>query len=277
MGRSEKVLVMTDFCEIVVDACPRPGLHRTLEFAHEMSRSFGAKLSVCSYAWPRMSMKDILGPSAFLAQEQTIRLERALATSRNVFDRVFKANKEKPDWCSLISEPSAAMQAHLLTADLLITDSSEEDACVLPNPAYLSLESGIPVLRLARQLADSRFSSVLIAWKNSSQARRAVHDAMPILMRADSVSVVGVGDEISIDRLDAVAEHLRRHKVKAHSWHIPNTAGDVCASLLTQAQQEGAQLIVSGAYSRSPLAERVLGGVTTSMLKNAEISWLMAH
>lgn len=268
---------MTDYSEIVVDACPRPNLQRILEFAQEMAKSYGAKLLVCSYAWPRMSMSDVLGSSPLLAQKKTIQMERALTASRNVFDSVFAADKKNVERCSEISEPNVAMQAHLLTADLLITDSSEEEVCVLPNPAYLALDSGVPVLRLARQLTDSRFSNVLVAWKNSSQARRAVHEALPILVRADSVSVVGVGDEISADRLEAVAGHLHRHNVKARPWHIPDTANDVFLSLIAQAQRENAQLIVSGVYSRGPLTERILGGVTTSMLKYPDISWFMAH
>jgi nucleotide-binding universal stress UspA family protein len=137
--------------------------------------------------------------------------------------------------------------------------------------------SGVPVLRLGRQPASDRFSSILVAWKDTPQARRSLHDALPILRRADTVGVVGVGDEVSMERLDAVATHLHRHKIKAKHWHIPDTAGDVCSSLLAHAQNEGAQLIVAGVFGRGHLTERVLGGVTTNMLKNSELSWFMAH
>ena len=51
---------MTDFREIVVDACPRSNLTRTLKFVREMAKAFDA-----SYAWPKTSMKDVLAPNVF--------------------------------------------------------------------------------------------------------------------------------------------------------------------------------------------------------------------
>mgnify|MGYP001380039902 CR=1 FL=1 len=268
---------MTNFSEIVVDACPRSDLNKTLEFAREMAKSFDARLSVASYAWPKTSMKDILAPNIFWAEEQTRSMERALTSSRVVFDDVFAADQKQIHWCAEIAEPASALQAHLLAADLLITDSSESEECLLPNPAHVALDSGVPVLRLGRSLTKAHFSHVLVAWKDTAQARRAVHDALPLLVRAESVSVVGAGDEVSAERLDAIATHLRVHGVKAQYLHIPNTTGDACSSLLEEARRDGAELIVTGVFGGNSLAERIFGGVTTEMLKNAEISWLMAH
>ncbi|MGO3931429.1 universal stress protein [Rhodopseudomonas pseudopalustris] len=267
---------MTNYRDIVVDASPRADLHRTLEFARDMTKMFSAKLSAASYAWPRTSIGDVLVHNTFRDQEQTILMERALKASRSVFDEVFAKNEET-GWQSGIGEPTLAMQARLLTADLLITDSAEEEACVLANPAHVALGSGAPVLRLGRAPRNPGFSNVVVAWKDSPHACRAVHDALPILKRADSVAVIGVGDELAAERLEAVTAHLQLHAVKARPWHISDTTGDVCLSLLKEAQHENAQLIVTGAYSRGPLTERVLGGVTASMLKNAEISWFMSH
>ncbi|MBB5278286.1 nucleotide-binding universal stress UspA family protein [Rhizobium rosettiformans] len=268
---------MTKFCEIVVDACPRSNLTDTLRFAREMANAFDAKISVASYAWPKTSMKDVLAPSVFWAEEQTRLMERALASSRAIVDKVFGADSDEVHWCSGIGEPTASMQAHLLTADLLITDSSTEEESVLPNPAHVALGAGVPVLRLGHSFGEVRFSRILVAWKDTAQARRAVHDALPLLVRAESVSVVGVGDEVSSERLDAVAAHLRRHGAKAQYLHIPNTTGDACSSLLEQARREQAELIVTGVFGRNSLAERVFGGVTTKMLSNAEICWFMSH
>ncbi|CEJ15992.1 Universal stress protein family protein [bacterium YEK0313] len=265
------------FRDIVVDACPRSEIYRTLEHAREIASEFGAKLSVVSYAWPRTSVTDVLVPNAFSAQEQTRLMEDALAATRSAFNKVFGTEPNEVEWCSGVSEPAGAMRDHLLSADLLITDSSEGDACVLPDPADLALRSGTPVLRLGIQSANGRFPKVLVAWKDCSQARRALHDALPILERAESVAVIGVGDEVSADRLDAVAAHLRRHKVEARHWHISHSEGDVCADLLGQAERDGANLIVAGVYSHGPLTERVLGGVTREMLKSTDMSWFMAH
>lgn len=77
------------FCDIVVDATPRPDLDRTLDRARELAGEFGAHLSVVSYAWPRASIADALTINAFTAQEQTRAMEEALAAARNAFDRAF--------------------------------------------------------------------------------------------------------------------------------------------------------------------------------------------
>lgn len=265
------------FCDIVVDACPRSDLYQTLDRARDMAREFGSNLAVVSYAWPPLSMTEALAPNVFSVQEQTRAMEDALAAARSAFDKVFGANPKGVEWCSGIREPTKAVRDHLLATDLLITSSSEADACVLPDPADLALRSGTPVLRLGRKTASTCFPNVLVAWKDCSQARRALHDALPLLERAQSVAVVGVGDEVSADRLEAVAEHLRRHKVKARYWHLPRSQDDVCADLLGQAEREGANLIVAGVYSHGALTERVLGGVTREMLKSTEMSWFLAH
>lgn len=267
---------MLEYCDIVVDACPRDDLHRTLAYARDMARTFGARVSAASYAWPRRSIKDVLVRSTLPDQEQVMLMNRALAASRGAFDQVFATGSEEADWHSGIGDPAFEMRAHLLAADLLITGSTEVGPCVLANPARVALECGVPVLRMGRA-PPTGLSSVLVGWKDAAQARRAVHDALPILLRAERVLVVGVGDEVAMQRLDTVAAHLRRHAVKARPWHVPDTAGDVAASLIEQAQREGAQLIVTGAFSRGPWAQRVLGGVTASMLGNAEISWLTSY
>ncbi len=267
------------FRDIVVDACPKSDIQRTLELSRQMAIEFGANLTVVSYAWPRTSIVgDVLAGNALSVQEQTRAMEDALDATRRAFDSVFAAKPAEVEWCSAIVEPTAALLDHLLSADLFITSASQEKTCVSPDAAELALRSGTPVLRLGRNLTTCRSPSVVVAWKDCSQARRALHDALPILKRADRVTIVGIGDEVSIDRLEAVDEHLRRHEVTTTGHlHVPRSEGDICGDLLTQAQREGASLIVAGVYSRGPFATRVLGGMTREMLKNTETSWFMAH
>lgn len=265
---------MTTIRDIIVDACPRSELAGTLEAAREMAKAHGAKLLVASYAWPRSSLAEALLPNA---QGQRVSMEAALQTSRRAFDTVFAGPPVDVEWCSGISDPASSLHTHALTADLLITDWSEEDKCVLPSAPQVAVETGIPVLRLGRRPTGGHFANVLVAWKDTSQARRAVHDALPLLAKADNVTIVGVGDEVFADRLEAVAAHLRRHDIKVQHRHIPAEGGNIASSLLAQAKRDGAELIVSGLYSRGFLTERVFGGVSTDLLKDASVSWFMAH
>lgn len=265
------------FREILVDACPRGDVHRTLEYARETAIEFGASLSVASFAWPRSSIVgDVLAASALSALEHTRAMEEALRGTRSAFDAVLSGTAVEAEWCSAIIEPSVALREHLFTADLLITSAHDEGNCVSPDAAELALASGTPVLRLGKSVTTYRFPKIIIAWKDSSQARRAAHDALPFLQRADSVTVVGVGDEVSSDRLEAVARHLRRHDVAVKHVHVPYR-GNTAIDLLDQAERDEATLIVAGVYSRTPFAERVLGGVTAELIKSTDISWFMGH
>lgn len=269
--------VVMRFCDIVVDATPRADLERTLNQARGLAERFRAHLTVVAHAWPSTSILDTLAPNPFFAQEQTRAMEDALASAHNAFKNVFGPNGRSIQWCSGIGEPGPSLHDHLLTADLLITSSSEPERCLLPDPASLALRSGAPVLRLDGQADSSRFSRVLVAWKDCSQARRAVHEALPLLARAHTVTVAGVGNEVSLERLNSVAAHLRRHRVKADALHIPHTGAGVCSELIAQARRKGADLIVTGVYSRTILAERILGGVTRDMLNSNDVSWFMAN
>lgn len=265
------------FRDIVVDACPRSDTRRTLELACGMATSFDAKLFVVAYAWPVTTVTDVLAGGGLSAERQTQEMQAALDSSRDAFDRVFSGASIDVEWCAGIADPAIALRDHLLTADLLITGASEGHDCVVAEPAALALNSGTPVLRLGEAATTDRFRNVLVAWKDCPQARRALHDALPILKRADKVTVVGVGDEISAVRLAAVAEHLGRHGVTASHLHLSHSEQDVGGDLIGHAQREEADLVVAGAYSRGPIAERILGGVTRALLKTADLSWFLAH
>jgi nucleotide-binding universal stress UspA family protein len=267
---------MNGYRDIVVDACPRPRVRQTLAFARDVARTFDARLSVKSYAWPRTSIKELLIRDTMPDQEKVTLMKRELAASRRAFDEVFAAAAGGADWDSAIGDPTLEMQPHLLTADLLITDPTGSEACEQLDPARIALECGIAVLRMGRE-PHADLASVVVGWKDTAQARRAVHDALPILARAQSVVVAGVGDEVATGRLEAVAAHLHRHSVKARALHVADTAGDVCSSLLELAEREGAQLVVSGAFSRGPWAQRVLGGVTSSMLGRTDMAWFTSR
>jgi len=265
------------FRDIVVDACPKNDIQRTLELASELATAFDAKLFVAAYAWPKARFTDSFSGNSLSVQMKTQEMQESLDSSRAAFKQVFPDTSIDVEWCEGIRDPAIALQEHLLAADLLITSVAESNDCVVAEPAALALNSGTPVLRIGGAIAAWRFSNVLVAWKDCPQARRALHDALPILERADKVTVVGVGDEISGARLEAVAAHLRRHNVPAGHLHLSHSEYGVGADLICHAHRETADLIVAGAYSRGPIAERVWGGVTRELLRTGELSWFMAH
>lgn len=265
------------FRDIVLDLCPGSDCRRDLELAGEIAAAFDARLLVVAFAWPAMTVADTLPGSSLSAPRKTQEMQDGLESARAAFEQVFPGGALAAEYCGDVGDPTAALPCHLWAADLLIASASRGDGFVRAEPAALALRSGISVLRLGEAVAASRFANVLVAWKDSPPARRALHDGLPILKRADKVTVAGVGDEIEAARLEAVAGHLRRRDVAASHLHLPHSEQDVGADLIGHARREDADLIVAGAYGRGPLAERLLDGVTRELLAQADLSWFMAH
>jgi nucleotide-binding universal stress UspA family protein len=123
-----------------------------------------------------------------------------------------------------------------------------------------------------------RAKTVLVAWKDTREARRAVADALPFLAKANEVVVATIDtsrDESIRDSLDDVAAFLGHHGIKARTELIAGEAdGD---RLLTFARSIHADLIVSGAYGHSRLREWAFGGVTRTLIEESGISRFMSY
>src|SRR5260370_16080547 len=77
--------------------------------------------------------------------------------------------------------------------------------------------------------------SVLIAWKDTAEARRAVADALPLLRKATDVTVVEIVEEpadrtAALSPVKDVAAWLSRHGVSA-SAQVPEECGEAGALL----------------------------------------------
>ena len=77
-------------------------------------------------------------------------------------------------------------------------------------------------------------------------------------------------------RLDGVVGWLKRHGIAAVSLAWPSS-GDDAAQLNAIAQEQGANVIVAGAYGHSRLREWALGGVTRELLLRADRCVLVSH
>jgi len=265
------------YADIVVDATPGPAVRQTLEVAAEFAEGYGGRLSVTAFAWPRTSvLNDALG-SAGGATLQALTFGEALESTQAMQEEVFAGRQVLLDWCSGISDPNLILNEHLLTADLAILGASAGGSFATVDPTELAARSGAPVLQIGSRRPRVPFRHVQVAWKDSREARRSVHEALPLLRRAERVVVLGVGDEVASERLAQVAEHLGRHQVAATHLHLSKSSAGVCAQILQRAETEGCDLLVSGAYSRPRYSERVFGGVTRELVRGLPMAWLLAH
>ena len=123
--------------------------------------------------------------------------------------------------------------------------------------------------------------TVVIAWRNTREAARAVSEAMPFLTRARNVVVcmIGNGEKSSIEKAaegSDLARHLDRHGVPVQLNPVPRGRGEA-ETLLEEAALAGAGLLVMGGYGHSRLRQWVLGGMTRGVLSQAAIPVLIAH
>jgi len=116
---------------------------------------------------------------------------------------------------------------------------------------------------------------VVVAWKDTREARRAVRDSLPFLKQAEDVSVIGIGEPAQGGT--DVCAYLRHHGIEARAYTRPGQIASMADELVRIAEQEGADLIVCGAYGHSRTREWVFGGVTRELLNHAPVCCLMAH
>ncbi len=178
----------------------------------------------------------------------------------------------------------APISDHSYCVDLIIAPSSSPDTRDLIDPAvpdHTLMNAGEPVLILP---PDWRLGPlgrrIVIAWSGSREAKRAVHDALPLLKRAEKVVVFAFSAKPSDLRISAerLAEHLARHRVTAQVSDWTNT-GDTTAieALFASLDTQDADLIVAGAFGHTRLFENWFGGTSLDLLKQPSLPILMSH
>jgi nucleotide-binding universal stress UspA family protein len=178
------------------------------------------------------------------------------------------------EWRSAEDFPTRYIVQQARAADIIVTGDDGHGALADPieqtNPSDLVMQAGRPLLVVPENGNWLDFRSVLVAWKDTPEARRAIADALPMLRKAGDVTVVeivedDVGRPAALSRVEDVVAWLSRHGVVA-SAQVPDECGHAAAQLERIASEIGAGLVVAGAYGHSRLREWVLGGVTKRLV-----------
>jgi len=189
------------------------------------------------------------------------------------------------EWRYLEADPTATAVLHTRHADLAVTGQNDpEYVSTAPHLVEsLLLGAGRPVLVVPYA---GRFGvvgrNVLVSWTATREAARAVNDAMPILAKAEKVTVLSINapDQAAggpaIPGAD-ISLHLARHGVTAEASATVSHEIDVGNTLLSRAADFGSDLIVMGGYGHSRQREFILGGVTRTLLEQMTVPVLMSH
>jgi nucleotide-binding universal stress UspA family protein len=256
-----------------------------LELAVNLAQQHDAHLSGIYAAQPIYVPPYLtaeVGPAIFDAQRKGMAEAAEEAEAR--FRTITEAAGVSAEWRYGEGMPADIVGMHGRYADLVIVGQAmPESNGAADLPDTLVLETGRPILVVPYAGRYPKIGGrVMVAWNAGREAARAVNDAMPILERADNVTVLainpegGIGGHGDVPGAD-ISLHLARHGVKAEAAHVFADDVDVGNMLLSRAADASADMIVMGGYGHSRFREAVLGGASRLILRHMTVPVLMSH
>lgn len=215
------------------------------------------------------------GVPGMMELEEKMAAEK-IAEAKAAFRQMVGACRQV-DWRQTFDSPNDFVLEQARAADLIIVGCPGEGTAapnsMSVNGANIVMDAGRPVLFVPPGTDDLSGNRIVIGWKDTREARRAVWDSLGFLKRAEEVFVVAEQKSSA----DDVVAYLGRHDIDAISIDGLNPELSTAESLIRTAQREKADMIVCGAYGHSRTREWVFGGVTRELLDHSPLCCLMAH
>ena len=180
--------------------------------------------------------------------------------------------------CTAVELPGAfAAEARIHDCSLLVLDPTGQGHLDLAEAILFG--SGGPVLHCPTDEGPGHLMSVSIAWDGGRAAARTIRDALPILKRARSVTVLTLDDDkpIAGESTKGIQEFLLYHGITSDHASRRRETASAGEALQAFSLEIGAGLLVMGAYGHSRVREFVLGGATASVLQHALLPIFMSH
>jgi nucleotide-binding universal stress UspA family protein len=218
-----------------------------------------------------------------LVERERTEIKKKMAETEERFRTAVQNRAPNIEWRSAMTRPTDYVAREARAADLVITGASREAVFLDPlrrlDASDLLMQAGRPIFVVPPEAEHLKLKNVLVAWKDTREARRAVADALPLLQRAEQVHVVEVIEDDSErtgaqERVNDVVEWLGRHTVAAFDTVI-HAATE--SEQLDALWQNEADLVVAGAYGHTRFREWVLGGFTRNLLTRSRRCSFLAH
>ncbi|WP_426107705.1 universal stress protein [Massilia sp. TSP1-1-2] len=269
-----------------VDQSPRSAVRTDiaarLAALHDAHLVGGAVTGLASYLFPQTGLDPGTPAIAFPIAELHAEADRVL----DLFDqRASRAGVNSFERRRIDDEAGAGISTHARYCDLVVISQSAYDEFTprlrTDFPEYVVLNCARPVLVVPAKGAIGEVGTrITVAWNGSSNAVRAITSAIPMLQRAQAVNLVVLNSEGGDQHGDTpgadIALYLARHGIRVDVT-AAQAGGDAGESLLSLAADQGADLIVMGAYGHSRFSEILLGGASRTALLTSPIPLWMAH
>jgi len=139
-------------------------------------------------------------------------------------------------------------------------------------------ESGRPILITPPEAGAEIGRNVVVSWNQSTEAASTLVAAMPVLARADTVSILKIDTAIVPGPgPEEVQDYLALHNIRAHVVVKEAHGANPGAAIPDHATQLGADLLVKSAYTQSRLRQMIFGGATSHILSHTHLPVFMAN
>ena len=249
-----------------------------LAVAGDLAERFGARVIgiAASDVKPPLYFADGGYAQKFLDDEATA-VRRKLSELEAEFRNSIEKRAKSVEWRSVQTLPAPYVLQQARAADILVIGARNEaivDPCAAADPSDLVMQAGRPIIVVPPTAEWLDFRSVLVAWKDVKEARRAVFDALPILARARDVTIVEIAEQgtsraNALSHVKDVASWLDGHGIIASTF-VPESEAGVPEQLDRFAAEVGAGAVIAGAYGHSRLREWILGGVTRHLATGSQ-------
>ena len=200
------------------------------------------------------------------------------------FRKATKNRAKDVEWRCAIDFPARYILQEARCADIIVSGGQSNalsDPFAVASPKDLVMEAGRPLFIAPDNVSWLDLRSVLMAWKDTPEARRAIAHSLPMLRKAKEVNVAEIVEaddsrSAAVSRVRDVVTWLSRHGVSA-SEVVPEQSGDAIAQLDAIAANVGAGVVVAGAYGHSRFRELILGGMTQHLITQSSRCVLLSH
>jgi nucleotide-binding universal stress UspA family protein len=217
---------------------------------------------------------------AILVEDAKRKAAENIGKAETLFQRSAASLNDR-DWRCAVSPPRGFVLNQARAADILVmarqgADDASQGRMALP-PGDIVMDLGRPLIVVPPGIERLSARHVVVAWKDTREARRAVRDALPFLKAAETVTVLSVGSEAEDQGAADVSEYLTLHGVMSRAVTRPDGIRSAADEVTIFAREQDADLIVCGAYGHSRLREWILGGMTHDLLESTRVCCLMSH
>jgi nucleotide-binding universal stress UspA family protein len=257
-----------------------------LEIAGQLAERSGARVigvAAAEFSPPVYFTEG--GPAQKLIDQGWAAVKTRLAELEGKFRAAMQNRAIEVEWRCAEDFPTRYIVQQARACDIIVVGEAARGALADPfvqvNPSDLVMQAGRPLLVVSDTCNGLDLRSVMIAWKDTAEARRAVSDALPLLRQSTEVTVIeivedGAGRAAALSRVGDVVAWLSRHGVRA-SEQVPEQYGDAATQLERIASEIGAGVVIAGAYGHSRLSEWILGGVTRRLVNPSNRCSLLSH